>query len=56
MVTFRLMPYAVAFERGQVQRDLLVEATRGRESLEGLDREWLDAEVVRRLPPLPADA
>jgi len=56
MVTFRLMPYAVAFERGQVQRQLLVEATRGRESLDGLDREWLDAEVVRRLSPLPLEA
>ena len=55
MVTFRLMPYAVAFERGQVQRQLLVEATRGRESLDGLDREWLDAEVARRLSPLPAN-
>jgi kynurenine 3-monooxygenase len=54
MVTFRLMPYAVAFERGQVQRELLVEATRGRESLEGLDWDWVDAEVVRRLSPLDA--
>jgi kynurenine 3-monooxygenase len=52
MVTFRLMPYATAFERGLVQRELLVDATRGRDSLEGLDWDWLDAEVVRRLPPL----
>ena len=56
MVTFRRMPYATAFERGQVQRALLVEATRGRDTLEGLDWAWLDAEVARRLPPLPADA
>jgi kynurenine 3-monooxygenase len=56
MVTFRRIPYATAFERGKVQRALLVEATRGRESLEGIDWNWLDAEVERRLPPLPAEA
>jgi kynurenine 3-monooxygenase len=53
MVTFRRLPYATAFERGRVQRELLVEATQGRESLDGIDWEWLDAEVARRLPPLP---
>jgi kynurenine 3-monooxygenase len=56
MVTFRRLPYAVAFERGQVQRQLLVEATQGRASLDGIDRAWLDAEVARRLPPLPVEA
>jgi len=55
MVTFRRLPYATAFERGQAQRALLVEATRGRTSLDGLDWAWLDAEVERRLPPLPAE-
>lgn len=55
MVTFRRLPYATAFERGRVQRELLVEATRGRNSLDGIDREWLDAEVARRLPPLPVE-
>jgi kynurenine 3-monooxygenase len=54
MVTFRRLPYAVAFERGRVQRELLVDATRGRASLDGIDRGWLDAEVARRLTPLPA--
>ncbi|MEO6264024.1 MAG: NAD(P)/FAD-dependent oxidoreductase [Luteimonas sp.] len=53
MVTFRRIAYATAFERGRVQRELLVEATRGRASLEGIDWTWLDAEVARRLPPLP---
>ncbi|MND00071.1 Kynurenine 3-monooxygenase [compost metagenome] len=52
MVTFRRLPYATAFERGRVQRELLVEATRGRESLDGIDWDWLDAEVATRLPPL----
>ena len=37
MVTFRRLPYATAFERGRVQRELLVEATQGRESLDGID-------------------
>ncbi|GAB3725986.1 NAD(P)/FAD-dependent oxidoreductase [Luteimonas pelagia] len=55
MVTFRRLPYATAFERGRVQRDLLVEATRGRDSLDAVDRAWLDAEVERRLPPLPVE-
>jgi len=56
MVTFRRLPYAVAFERGRLQRELLVDATRGRDTLDGLDRDWLDAEVARRLPMLPAEA
>ncbi len=34
MVTFMRMPYAIAFERGQVQRELLVELTRGHSSLD----------------------
>jgi len=56
MVTFRRLPYATAFERGQVQRELLVEATRGRNSLDAIDWDWLDAEVERRLPVLPVEA
>lgn len=56
MVTFRRLPYATAFERGRVQRELLLQATRGRESLEDVDWAWLDAEVARRLSPLPADS
>jgi kynurenine 3-monooxygenase len=54
MVTFRRLPYATAFERGRIQRGLLVEATAGRDTLDGLDWAWLDAEVERRLEPLPA--
>ena len=55
MVTFRRLPYATAFERGRVQRELLVEATRGREALDGIDWDWLDTEVAKRLPPLPEE-
>jgi len=56
MVTFRRMPYALAFERGQLQRDLLVELTRGHDSLDTLDWDAVDATVRERLSPLPADA
>jgi kynurenine 3-monooxygenase len=56
MVTFRRIPYATAFERGRIQRELLVEATQGRQSLDGIDWPRLDAEIERRLPPLPAEA
>ncbi|QNP40815.1 FAD-dependent oxidoreductase [Lysobacter solisilvae (ex Woo and Kim 2020)] len=56
MVTFRRLPYAVAFERGQRQRELLVEATRGHASLETLDWDAVDALVHERLAPLPTEA
>ena len=56
MVTFRRIPYATALERGRIQRDLLIEATRGRDSLEGIDWTWLDGEVDRLLSPLPNES
>ncbi|RMH94942.1 FAD-dependent monooxygenase [Lysobacter pythonis] len=56
MVSFMRLPYATAFERGRIQRELLVEATVGRAALEELDWNWLDNEVTRRLPPLPVNA
>jgi kynurenine 3-monooxygenase len=55
MVTFRRIPYATAFDRGRIQRELLVDATRDRQSLDGIDWQRLDAEVERRLSPLPAE-
>jgi kynurenine 3-monooxygenase len=55
MVTFRRLPYATAFERGRIQRALLVEATAGRDSLDGVDWAWLDREVHARLSPLDAE-
>jgi kynurenine 3-monooxygenase len=55
MVTFRRLPYATAYERGRIQRELLVDATRGRESLDGIDWSALSADIERRLPPLPAE-
>jgi kynurenine 3-monooxygenase len=54
MVSFMRLPYATAFGRGRIQRALLVEATRGRDSLDGIDMDWLDREVRARLSPLDA--
>lgn len=55
MVTFRRVPYALAFERGIAQRELLVELTRGHDSLDTLDRDAVDTAVKARLQPLTAD-
>ncbi len=55
MVSFHRVPYATAFERGRVQRALLVEATAGRDDLDGLDWDALDRMVEARLTPLAAD-
>lgn len=55
MVTFHRMPYAVAFERGNLQRELLIELTRGHDSLDSLDWGAVDAAVRERLSLLPAD-
>ncbi len=52
MVTFRRMPYADAYARGEIQRALLVEITRGRRDLDGLDWATVDAMVHARLAPL----
>ncbi|HLS84524.1 MAG TPA: NAD(P)/FAD-dependent oxidoreductase [Arenimonas sp.] len=52
MVSFTRLPYATALERGQVQREILVEATRGLERLEQVDLATADARVRERLTPL----
>jgi kynurenine 3-monooxygenase len=56
MVTFMRIPYALALERSEVQRGILVAATRGLDSLDGVDWPAVDAEVARRLPMLDAGA
>ncbi|KFL38073.1 FAD-dependent oxidoreductase [Arenimonas donghaensis] len=56
MVSFGRVPYATAFERGKVQRALLVEATRGLDRLEQVDLAAADAAVEARLAPLPRQA
>ena len=56
MVSFMRVPYAVAFARGQVQRALLVEATRGRDTLDELDWDAVDRRVREHLSPLASEA
>ncbi|MDQ3206062.1 MAG: FAD-dependent monooxygenase [Pseudomonadota bacterium] len=56
MVSFSRLPYALAFERGQVQRALLVELTRGLHSLDTLDWSRVESLVHQRLSPIPLDA
>ena len=52
MVTFGLIPYAVALERGRVQRELLIAATRGLTRVEDVDLVAVDAQVRARLAPI----
>lgn len=52
MVSFTRTPYATAFERGKVQRAILVEATRGCARIEDVDLAAADARVRERLEPL----
>jgi kynurenine 3-monooxygenase len=56
MVSFRRVPYAVAYERGRQQRELLVELTRGHSTLDTLDWTHVDALVRERLSPLESYA
>ncbi|WP_242107689.1 FAD-dependent oxidoreductase [Luteimonas aquatica] len=52
MVTFMRIPYATALARSDIQREILVEATRGLDSLDGVDWTAVDARVNARLAPL----
>lgn len=52
MVSFMRIPYAVAQHRSHVQRDLLVRHTVGRASLDSVDWDVIDADVLDRLPVL----
>ena len=52
MVTFMRIPYATALHRSEVQRGILVNATRGLASLDGVDWAVADAAVVAQLDPL----
>ncbi len=52
MVSFMRIPYSVALQRSEVQREILVEATHGRASLEDVDWAAVDAAVLARLAPL----
>ena len=49
MVTFMLIPYAIALQRSEIQRQILVEATQGMRSLDSIDWQAVDAQVRSRL-------
>ncbi len=52
MVSFMRIPYALAQARSDIQRDLLVRHTRGRDGLDAIDWTAVDADVHARLPVL----
>lgn len=56
MVSFMRIPYSLALARSEIQRGILVDATRGRSSLDGIDWPALDRTVEQRLAPLHDDA
>ncbi len=45
MVSFSRVPYKLAFERGLLQRQLLIEATQGKQSLDQIDVTKFDAKI-----------
>jgi kynurenine 3-monooxygenase len=51
MVTFRRVPYRTALERGEIQREILVAATRGLVDVAQVDLVTVDAMVKARLEP-----
>jgi kynurenine 3-monooxygenase len=53
MVTFSRIPYQVAFERGQIQAQLLRKLIVGKQTLTDIDLELTDRLVQQRLGPLP---
>lgn len=52
MVTFMLIPYSIALARSDIQREILIAATRDKDSLDAVDWEATDADVMARLDPL----
>lgn len=52
MVSFMRVPYAEAFARGKVQREILIESTAGLDGLHQVDLALADARVRQRLLPL----
>jgi len=52
MVTFLHTPYAEALRRTEIQRDLLVAATAGHDSLDNIDWATLEAQIHAQLPVL----
>ena len=55
MVSFLRVPYATAYQRGKLQRQILVECTRGVGSIDQVDLAAADAMVLQGLSLLDAD-
>ena len=55
MVSFTRLPYAIARERGAVQRRILVEATAGKTKIEQVDLAEVDSLVRERLDLLTVE-
>lgn len=56
MVTFSRIPYATAFERGEIQARLLRQMIEGKQSLAEIDLDQADVLVHRQLEPIAASA
>ena len=52
MVTFMRIPYSVALARSDIQREILVAATQGKQRLDEVDMAQTDAMVLAQLQPL----
>ena len=55
MVTFRRIPYATAFARGAIQRELLIAATQGKSRIDEVDLEAVDRAIAEKLPSMPSE-
>jgi len=56
MVTFSRIPYAIAFERGEIQARLLRQLIDGKQALAGINLDQADVLVRRHLEPIAASA
>lgn len=54
MVTFRRLPYVLAYERGKIQADMLKSAVAGCDSFAQIDLEAVEHQVLAQLPVLPS--
>lgn len=52
MVTFMRIRYSLALQRSEIQRHILEDATRGLDSLDGVDWDATNAAVIAQLSPL----
>ena len=55
MVSFTRIPYATAFARGHIQREILIETTRGCDHIDDVDLDAADRLVLARLLPIDTE-